>query len=200
MSLAVAVAIGLALVAASALAKGTNPKADGRKGNAPWLPWPKKYLVGTITVAEDGKAVEELQWKAAPSAAAPGAKTEKTEAKVELPEAAAKAVKEAFPAATLSETKIGEKNGVKVFELKLKDGEAESEVVVTAGGVIVTVGAKVELEDVPEAAAAAIKKAAEGAKINKVEKIEVRAEAKDGEVAKLEKAKIVFEAKLTKQK
>jgi len=58
----------------------------------------------------------------------------------------------------------------------------------------------VELEDVPEAAAAAIKKAAEGAKINKVEKIEVRAEAKDGEVAKLEKAKMVFEAKLTKQK
>ena len=83
--------------------------------------------------------------------------------------------------------------------MKLKDGEAESAVVVTAEGMIVTVGAKVELEDVPEAAAA-IKKAAEGAKINKVEKIEVRAEAKDGEVAKLEKAKMVFEAKLTKQK
>jgi hypothetical protein len=57
----------------------------------------------------------------------------------------------------------------------------------------------VDIKDVPEAAAKVIQKAAEGAEITAIAKEEIRAEAgKDGKLAKLDKAKTVFEAELKK--
>jgi len=130
-----------------------------------------------------------------------GCKKEK--AKVELPEAAAKAIKDAFPGATIDEVEIGNEDGMKVFEVELKQGKAEIEVSVTPEGTIVEIETEVTLKDVPAAAAAVISKAAEGAQIKEIAKEEVRAEVKKNgngvaTLVPLKEPKIAFEAELVK--
>jgi urate oxidase len=56
----------------------------------------------------------------------------------------------------------------------------------------------VDAKQVPEAAMKGIVKAAEGATIKQLAKIEIRCETKDGKIVKLDKAKLNFEAELTK--
>jgi len=124
-------------------------------------------------------------------------------AKVELPEAAAKAIKAAFPNATVAKVEIEDEDGVKLFEVELKQDGAEMDVSVAPDGLIVSVESKIELKDVPEAAAKVIAKAAEGAEIKKIEKEEIRAEVKKDDkgaatLVKLDKPKLVFEAELVK--
>jgi len=123
-------------------------------------------------------------------------------AKVKLPEAAAKALKDAFPKATVDEVKMEKEKGITVYEVELEEGKSEMEVEVTADGTIVEIETDVEMKDVPEAAAKAIQAAAEGAKIEELAKKEVRAEIKkEGETAKLvklEKAKTLYEAEIVK--
>jgi len=123
---------------------------------------------------------------------------EEAKAKVELPEAAAKALKDAFPTATIDEVEAEDEDGVKVFAVELKQGEEEMEVEVAADGTILSVETEIELKDVPEAAAKVINKAAEGGKVEEVKKEEIRAEVKDKKIVKLDKAKIVYEAEIEK--
>jgi hypothetical protein len=127
----------------------------------------------------------------------------KEKAKVELPEAAAKAIKAAFPDATIDEVEIDNEDGMKLFEVELKQGKAEIEVSVAPDGTIVEIETEVALKDVPAAAAAVISKAAEGAQIKEIAKEETRAEVKKDAngvttLVKLEKPKIAFEAELVK--
>jgi len=119
-------------------------------------------------------------------------------AKVELSEAAAAALKAAFPNATIDEAKAEDEHGVKIFAVELKTGKDECDVEVTVDGIILSVATEVELKDVPEAVAKAIKAAAEGATIKEINKEEVRAEIKDKAVVKLNALKIVYEAELVK--
>jgi len=132
-----------------------------------------------------------------------GCKKEEAKAKVELPEAAANAIKKAFPNATIDEVEIDNENGMKLFEVELKQGEAEIEVSVAPDGTIVEIETEVALNDVPEKARAVISKAAEGAQIKEIAKEEVRAEVKKDDkgvatLVTLKKAKIAFEAELVK--
>ena len=132
-----------------------------------------------------------------------GCKKEEAKAKVELPEAAAKAIKDAFPLATIDEVEIDNENGVKVFEVELKIDKAEIEVAVTPCGIILEVETEVTLTAVPEAAAKVISQAAEGAQIKEIKKCETRAEIKKDDsgkpkLAKLDKPKIAYEAELVK--
>jgi len=123
-------------------------------------------------------------------------------AKVELPEAAAKALKDAFPKATVDEVKMEKEEGITIYEVELKEDKSEMDVEVAADGTILEVETDVEMKDVPEAAAKAIQAAAEGAKIEELAKKEVRAEIKkEGETAKLvklEKAKTLYGAEIIK--
>ncbi|MCX5671703.1 MAG: hypothetical protein NTU94_10335 [Planctomycetota bacterium] len=130
-----------------------------------------------------------------------GCKKEK--AKVELPEAAAKAINAAFPGATIAKVKAEDEDGMEVFEVELKIDKAEIEVTVTPCGIILEVETEVALKDVPEKARAAISKAAEGAQIKEIAKEEIRAEVKKeangvAKLVKLETPKIVFVAELVK--
>lgn len=124
-------------------------------------------------------------------------------AKVELPEAAAKAIKDAFPEAAITGVEAEDEDGMKVFEVELKVGAGEVTVSVAPCGTILEVETVVAIKDVPKAAAEAIQKAAEGAQIKGIEKAEIRAEIKKDDagkcsIVKLEKAKIVYEADLIK--
>jgi hypothetical protein len=57
---------------------------------------------------------------------------------------------------------------------------------------------QVTQKSVPKDAMKAIKKAAEGGKLNRTEKVTLSYELKDGKVVKLEKAKTQYEANVTK--
>ena len=128
----------------------------------------------------------------------------KEEAKVELPSAAAEAIKAAFPDAKIEEVEVEEEEGVTLYEVELEQGDVEMEVEVAPDGTIVEIETEIAQKDAPEAALQAIQAAAPDAEIEEVEKIEIRAETKKAEgdkpaqLVKLDKAKIVYEAELKK--
>ena len=127
---------------------------------------------------------------------------DKAKAKVELPDAVAAAVAEAFPGAKIEKVKAEDEDGVKVFEveLELKQGEQEIEIEieVTASGTIIEVETEIQMKDVPAAAAKAITDAAEGGKVEEVKKVEARAEIKGGNVVNLDPVKVTYEAEIEK--
>jgi len=129
---------------------------------------------------------------------ASGGKAGEAKAKVDLPEAAAKALQAAFPKATVDEAKAEDEGGVKVFDVELKQDKAEMDVEVTADGAILAVETDIEMKDVPKAAAKVLQKAAEGATVHKVRKEEVRAEIKDAKVVKLDAVKVAYEVDIKK--
>jgi hypothetical protein len=122
------------------------------------------------------------------------------EAKVVLPEAVAKAVKDNCPKAVIEKTDLEEGGGVKLYDIEFKDGMGEIEV--AEDGTVMDVSTVIEMKDVPEAAAEAIRKAAKGASIKQIEKSEVRGELKrEGEkvrIVKLDKSMFLYEAELVK--
>ena len=119
-------------------------------------------------------------------------------AKVELPEAAAAAVAEAFPGAKIEKVKAEDEDGVQVFEVELKQGEQEIEIEVDASGTIIEIATEIQMTDVPEAAAKAIMAAAEGGKVEEVKKVGAGAEIKDKKIVKFDAVKVTYEAEIEK--
>ena len=123
-------------------------------------------------------------------------------AKVELPAAVAKAVKESRPNAEIDKVEVEKEAGVTLYDIEFKAGQGE--IGVAADGTVMDVATIIEMRDVPKPAADAINKAAAGAKIAQLEKSEIRAEIKKegekGKVVKLAAPKYVYEAELLKGK
>ncbi|MFQ6069839.1 MAG: hypothetical protein ACE5LC_04855 [Candidatus Aminicenantales bacterium] len=122
------------------------------------------------------------------------------EAEHQLPAAVAKAVDDNFPGAEIKNVEVGEEAGIKLYDIEFKAGKGEIEV--AEDGTVIDLTTIVTIEDIPEAAAEAIQKAAEGATINQLEKAEVRAEIEKkeerGNIVKLEVPRYVYEAELVK--
>ena len=123
--------------------------------------------------------------------------------KVALPEAAQKALLEAFPKAKIEEVEQEDEHGIQVFEVELERGKEEFEVSVSADGLILEIETEVQLKDLPEAVAKAMQEAATGAAIAEIEKEEIRAEVvKDDQgeprILTLETPRVVYEAELRK--
>ncbi|MCX5683650.1 MAG: hypothetical protein NT049_08200 [Planctomycetota bacterium] len=118
--------------------------------------------------------------------------------KVELPPAAAKAFKDAFPKGEIEKLEAEEENGVMVYDIEFKNGAVEQEMDITADGTILEITLVVDAKAVPAAAMKAIEKAAEGGKITRIENIDIRYETKDGKAIKLAKPVTHFAAEFTK--
>ncbi len=123
---------------------------------------------------------------------------EKEEA--ELPDAVKEAVKANFPDAQIDFVEVSEEAGITLYDIEFKADKGEIEV--TADGTVLDVVTIIAMEDLPQAAAEAIQKAAEGATIKRLEKSEVRAEIKEegaeGKIVKLDSPRYVYEAELVK--
>ena len=154
-----------------------------------WMPVGVMLLVTLALAASAGCAKEE---------GARGGKAGEAKAKVDLPEAVAKAIHAAFPKATVDEAKAEDEGGVKVFDVELKQDKTEMDVEVTADGTILAVETNIEMKDVPEAAAKVLQKAAEGATVHEVKKEEVWREIKDAKIVKLDDVKVAYEAEIKK--
>ena len=117
-----------------------------------------------------------------------------------LPAAVEKAVKANFPDAQIGFIEVSEEAGITLYDIEFKDDKGEIEV--TADGTVLDVVTIIAMEDLPQAAAEAIQKAAEGATIRRLEKSEIRAEIKEegaeGKIVKLDSPRYVYEAELVK--
>jgi ribonuclease I len=121
----------------------------------------------------------------------------------DVPEAVIKAVKEAFPGATIDGQEVQKNGPATLYFIEVEEmGKPEKEVAVATDGTIVEIETEAALKDFPEAARKAIEKAAEGAKITEVATVEIRAEfRKEGDttkLVKLEKARVLYGADLVK--
>jgi hypothetical protein len=164
-------------------------------------------------VKAQGQAVEKAEAKEAEEKGEEekGEKEEKEEeaeksqeqakkAKVELPAAVAKAVKDNVPDAEIDILTVEKEGGIVLYDIEFKAGRGEIEV--AEDGTIMDIATIISMTDLPKAAAEAIQKAAEGATIKQLEKSEVRAELKiegeKGTIVKLASPKYVYEAEIVK--
>jgi len=117
-----------------------------------------------------------------------------------LPPAVAKVVDENKPGAEIDKLEIEKESGITLYDIEFKGDQGEIEV--AADGTVIDVVTIVDMKDVPEAAAAAIRKAARGAAIKRLEKSEVRSkivsEGGTGKLSRLAAPEYVYEAELSK--
>ena len=104
-----------------------------------------------------------------------------------LTDPVAKTFKAAFPKAEILKVDADAENGVTVYDLEFKDGQTEKETDITADGTMLEFTVVVVAEDVPAAAMKAVREAAVGAKLGRIERVEISYETKDGKAVKLPK-------------
>jgi hypothetical protein len=117
---------------------------------------------------------------------------EKGEKKCSLPAAVQAAVKALFPNAVIGKSKMEEEE-IKVYEVKVKDGNKESEAKLAEDGMLVEVESVEDINALPAAVAQTIK--AQDGKLSKVEKGVEHAQLK---LVKLDTPVTTYEAKITK--
>lgn len=125
-------------------------------------------------------------------------------AKIEIPAAVLKAIKENAPGAEIDKVEVEENAGVRLYDIEFKDDQGEIEV--AADGTVIDIAAVVQMKDIPRAAAAALEKAVAEAKasIRRLEKSEIRAEVQvqegKGKVVRLAGPRYVYEAEVVRGK
>ena len=119
---------------------------------------------------------------------------------VELPDAVAEAIKANIPDAEIDFVEVAEEDGITLYDIEFKADRGEIEV--AADGTVIDVVTVITMEELPEAAAKAIKDAIEDATILRLEKSEIRSEIKKegemGTLVKLDTPRYVYEAELEK--
>ncbi len=117
-----------------------------------------------------------------------------------LPAAVLKAVDANCPGAEIDKFDIEDEGGVKLYDIEFKAGRGEIEV--AEDGTVIDVATIVRLEDVPEAAAAFIRKAAGTGQVREIERSEVRSRIEKqngkGRVVSVAPPEYVYEAELAK--
>jgi len=160
---------------------------------------------GQAVEKAEAKGAEEKEGEEKGEEEEKGEKAETVEeqakkAKAELPAAVAKAVKDNVADAEIGILTVEKEGGVSLYDIEFKAGKGEIEV--AEDGTVMDISTIISMKDVPQAAAEAIQKAAEGATIKQLEKSEVRAELKiegeKGTIVKLANPKYVYEAELVK--
>jgi hypothetical protein len=135
---------------------------------------------------------------AGPAVAADRQNAEHAKDSAKVPPAVAKAVETNCPGAVVDKMDVEKEGGIALYDFEFKAGRGEIEV--AEDGTVMDIAAIVALKDLPKPAAAAILKAAAGAKIGQLERSEVRAEIKTengkGTIVRLPAPKYVYEAEL----
>ncbi|KPK59788.1 MAG: hypothetical protein AMK73_08455 [Planctomycetes bacterium SM23_32] len=114
---------------------------------------------------------------------------------LELPQPARAAIRDAFPEAIVKQVEAEREMGLTLYEVELVQNGQEVEVEVSADGVIAEVQVSVKAEELPPAVADAILRAADGAKVPELEKVEIRATP---ELATLDEPQVVYEAEFSR--
>jgi uncharacterized membrane protein YkoI len=125
-------------------------------------------------------------------------RAQKAAADTKLPNAVKKTFEGKFPKAEIHKVDVEEEGGVTVYDLEFKDGATEKETDITADGVMLEFTVVIDAKAVPTSAMAPIQKAAAGATMKRVERIEISYETKGGKTIKLPKPVTHFAVELKK--
>jgi hypothetical protein len=115
-----------------------------------------------------------------------------------LPEPVAKTFRATFPKAEITKLDVDEENGVTVYDIEFKDGATEKETDITADGTMLEFTVVIPARAMPAGAMQAVRAAARGAKIGRIERIEIGYDTKDGKVLKLDTPVTRYAVELTK--
>jgi hypothetical protein len=113
----------------------------------------------------------------------------------ELTPAATAAVKGRFPTGSIVAVNQEREQGVRYFEVALKDGERRVEIEVTAEGTIGEIESAVAIEDVPELAREAIRTLTAGGSVEAIEWHEVHGEPWGNAFVPVDPARTFYEVK-----
>ena len=117
-----------------------------------------------------------------------------------LPAAVSQAIEANRPGAAIDKLDVEKENGIAFYDIEFKGGQGEMDV--AEDGTILDIATVIEMKDLPEPVAAAIRTAAKGKPIKQLERCEVRAEiVKGGGKARIEKLatpRYVYEAEFSK--
>jgi hypothetical protein len=115
-----------------------------------------------------------------------------------LPASVKKTFRAEFPKAVIEKLDVKEEDGVTVYDLEFRDGTTEKETEITADGTMLEFTVVIEAKDVPEAAMKPIRKAADGATMKRIERIEISYKTKDGKAIKLPKPVTHYAVEMSK--
>jgi hypothetical protein len=117
---------------------------------------------------------------------------------IKLPEPVAKTFQAAFPKAQITKLDVDEEDGVTVYDLEFREGTVEKETDITADGTMLEFTVVISLKEVPALARKAIRAAAKGGRIGRIEQVAISHETKDGKVIKLDKPVTRYAVEVTK--
>ena len=115
-----------------------------------------------------------------------------------LPEAVAKTFHATFPNGKIEKLDVEEENGVMVYDFEFLDGAQEKETDIAVDGTMLESTLVVVAAAIPTPAMKAIRAAARGGKIGRLERIEMSYELKDGKVVKLPAQVTNYAAEMTR--
>lgn len=126
------------------------------------------------------------------------AKIETPASRTKMPDSVMKTFLAAFPTGRIEKVDAEEENGVIVYDFEFKEGKIEKETDITADGVMLESTVVVRARNVPPAAMKAVRKAAEGAKIGRIERVEINCETRDAKVVRLAAPVTRYAVEMTK--
>src|SRR5690348_10544255 len=88
-----------------------------------------------------------------------------------LPAAVTKAIQQNRPGAEVDKLDVDKEHGIVVYDIEFKAGQGEMDI--AEDGTVLEIATVIDMNDVPEAAAAAIRAAAKGKAIKQLERSEV---------------------------
>lgn len=116
-----------------------------------------------------------------------------------LPAAVSKAIQDNRPGAEIDKVTVEKESGITFYDFEFKADQGEMDV--ADDGTVLDIATVIDMKDVPEPAATAIRTAAKGRAIKRVERSEVRSEivkeGRKGRLSKLSTPRYVYEAELT---
>ena len=115
-----------------------------------------------------------------------------------LPEPVAKTFKTLFPNGTIEKLDVEEENGVMVYDFEFKAGMREKETDIAGDGTMLESTLVITAKVIPAPAMKAIRGAAKGARLGRMEWLKTHYEAKDGKIIKLPKPVIHYAVEMTR--
>jgi len=116
-----------------------------------------------------------------------------------LPDPVMKTFQETFPQGVIEKVDASEENGVMVYDIEFKDGKFEKETDIAADGTMLEFTLVIAAKAIPPAAMKTIKAAAKGARLGRLERIEVAYETRDGRVVRLPEVEIRYAAEMARK-
>ena len=116
-----------------------------------------------------------------------------------LPDAVASTFKAKFPNGKIEKLDVTEEEGVNVYDIEFSDGKMEKETDIAEDGTMLEFTLVIAQKEIPAAPLKTIRENAKGAKLGRMEKIEIDYITKDGKVEKLPATVWRYAAEMTRK-